>query len=142
MKRKKILHLVLGIILAFLLCSCGFFGDQEYVCEIENVKSAQIIRLDTYVEGEYRYDYTVLCQIDDTSEFVEKLNNLPHSVNWGEPSDLEVGYIVIRIDYQNGDYDLIHPSAQWLDRSDGSHYGYFFFEKDEYEELISNYLPQ
>lgn len=95
-----------------LCCSCGLFGGQKYICKAEDVASAQIVRLDKYVEGEYRYEYTVLSQIEDIESFVEQLNRIKHSVNWGDPRQMDEGYVVIRIDYINGDFDLVHPDAQ------------------------------
>lgn len=141
----KIVRWVLGIlfvILIFLCCSCGIFGDQRYLCEVDTVESIQIVRLDKYVEGEYRYEYTVLSKITDCSTFVDQLNNLKHTVNWGEPSQLDVNYVVIRIDYLNGDYDLLYSNAQWFNRSGVNQYGYFFFDDEQFNSLISDYITE
>ena len=142
MKKSIILiSIVCGI---FILCcsSCGFFGDQHYFCDPETVESAQIIRLDKYIEGEYRYDYTVLAEISDCPEFVNQVNQLKHSVNWGEPTDINVGYVVIRIQYQNGDFDLLYPNAQWFNRAGVSQTGYFFFEESQFHALVSEWLAR
>lgn len=137
---KKVIILLLCIILVLLCCSCGFFGDQKYVCDLKEVESIQIVRLDKYVEGEYRYEYTILSEISDTETFVNCLNEVDHSVNWGEPSQLDIQYIVIKIDYHNGDYDLVHPDAQWFHRNGKNNYGYFFFDDNQFHSLISNYV--
>ncbi len=142
MKKIKFLLCMLCSLLLFLCCSCGFFGDQEYFCEIDKVESIQIIRLDKYIEGEYRYEYTVLSQISDHKTFVDRLNNLKHSVNWGDPKQLDVLYVVIRIYYHNGDYDLIHPRAQCFHHNGVNNYGYFFFDKNEFNALISDYFTE
>lgn len=130
---------VLSVVLICLCCGCGFFGDQRYTCEVENVKSVQIISLDKYVEGEYRYEYTVLYEIPNNSVFVEDLIGIKHTVNWGDPMQMDVGYTVIRIDYLNGDYDLIHSNAQCFHRSGVNQYGYFFFDKEQFNALITKY---
>lgn len=70
------------------------------------------------------------------------LNELDHSVNWGEPSQMDVQYIVIKIDYRNGDFDLIHPDAQWFNRSGVNQYGYFFFDDEQFNALISYYITE
>jgi len=84
-------------------CSCGLFGARKYVCEVENVDSIQIVRLDQYIEEELRYEYTVLSQIVDYEAFVCELNEVEHSVNWGDPRQMDIGYVVIKINYINGD---------------------------------------
>lgn len=142
MKKTTLPLCILFILLLFFCCSCGFFGPQRYICEIEEVESVQIIRLDEYIPEEYRFDYTVLSEIADTPRFVNRLNELEHSVNWGEPSQMYAQYIVIRIDFHNGDFDLIYPNAQCFHRDGVSNYGYFFFNEEEFNALISDYLTE
>ena len=136
---KRILF-PLCIILILLCCSCGFFGDQRYVCDIEKVDSIQIVKLDKYIEEEYKYEYTILSQVSDYETFVSHLNELKHSVNWGDPRQMESQYIVIKIDYKNGDFDLIHQAAQCFNRSGVNQYGYFFFDDKQFNSLISDYI--
>lgn len=138
---KKVIFPVC-IILMLLCRSCGLFGDQRYFCDVEKVDSIQIVQLDQYVEGEYRYEYTILSQITDFETFVLHLNELDHSVNWGDPRQMDVQYIVIKIDYSNGDFDLIHPDAQCFNRSGVNQYGYFFFDDEQFHSLISDYVNE
>lgn len=139
---KKIICFLLIAILMLLCCSCGLFGDQQYVCKAEDVASVQIVRLDKYVQGEYRYEYTVLSQIDDFDDFVGRLNAVKHSVNWGDPQQMDESYVVVRIEYLNGDFDLIHPDAQCFNKNGTNKYGYFFFDDEQFETLISDYMPK
>jgi hypothetical protein len=133
---------VLCIVLMLLCSSCGFFADQRYMCNIDDVKSVQIVKLDRYVEGEYRYEYTVLSEIPDCPTFVKRLNEVKHTVNWGDPLQMDVQYVVIKIDYCNGDFDLIHQDAQCFHRSGINQYGYFFFNDAQFNELISDYIAE
>ena len=139
---KKMICFVLTAVLTLFCCSCGFFGPQRYLCEVEEVESVQIIRLDKYVEGEYRYEYTVLAQVEDVESFVGQLNDIKHSVNWGEPSQMDEGYVVVRVDYSNRDFDLIHPDAQWFHKNGTNNYGYFFFDDEQFDALISDYVSE
>ena len=140
MRLSKPLCLVLSIILMFFFCSCGFFGDQKYECDVDTVSSAQIVRLDRYVQGEYRYEYTVIYEANDYHMFVSQLNQLKHSVNWGDPGLLKEGYVVIKIDYLNGDYDLLYKNAQWFHRAGVNQNGYFFFDEDQFSEFVLRYI--
>ena len=139
MKQIKFVLCIVVCIPMIFSCSCGFFGDQRYICTSENVQSIQIVSLDKYVEGEYRYEYTVLCEIGDISKFVKELNSLEQSVNWGDPLQLDIGYVVIRIEYTNGDYDLLYNNAQWFNHSGVNQAGFFFFDEKQFNTLISNY---
>ena len=55
---------------------------------------------------------------------------------------MDVQYIVIKIDYSNGDFDLIHPDAQCFNRSGTNQYGYFFFDDEQFHSLISDYVNE
>ena len=51
-------------------------------------------------------------------------------------------YVVVRIEYLNGDFDLIHPDAQCFNKNGTNNYGYFFFDDEQFETLISDYMPE
>ena len=142
MKGIRLPFCILCIILMLLCCSCGLFGDQRYNCEVDKVESVQIVRLDKYIEGEYRYEYTVLSQISDYATFVDRINKLKYSVNQGDPRQMDVQYVVIKIDYRNGDFDLIFSDAQSFNRSGENQYGYFFFDDEQFNALISDYITE
>ena len=139
---NKIILALCCIICIFSCCSCGLFGAQKYVCDAKEVDSIQIVRLDKYIEGEYRYEYTVLSEIVACEAFVDELNNLDHSVNWGDPRQMDVETVVIKINYLNGDFDLIHADAQCFNRSGKNQYGYFFFDDEQFDSLILDYAQQ
>lgn len=142
MKNVRSLICILCFFVALCFCSCGFFGKQKYVCEVDTVESVQIVELSEYVEEEFRFEYTVLADITDQTAFVERLNDLKHSVNWGDPQPMKEGYGVIKIDYLNGNFDLIHSNAQTFHESGTNHSGYFFFDKEQFDTLVSEYLAQ
>ena len=144
MKKIRLLSCILCFILMFFCCSCGWFSPQKYVCEIDDVKSIQIVRLEGIVEGTYQYEYTVLSEVSDIETFVKTLNDLKHSVNWGDPFPLaqRFGHNVIRIEYLNGDFDLIHSDAQCFNRSGENRTGYFKFDDEQFNTLISDYIVE
>ena len=109
---------------------------------IDTVESIQIVRLEEYVLEEYRYEYTVLSEITDCTEFVERLNSVKYSVNWGDPGTFELGYVVIKIEYLSGDYDLLYTNAQMFNSSGENRYRFFFFDDEQFNALISDYLTE
>lgn len=139
MKRIYLTVSIISLVFGCLFCGCGFLGKRECFFDVNNVKSVQIISLDTYVENEYKFDYTVLCEITDTPTFIEKLNGLKQTINRGEPSQIKTGYTVIRIDYMKGEYDLIYHNAQWFHRNGINQNGYIFFDKEQFNALILDY---
>ena len=51
-------------------------------------------------------------------------------------------YAVIKINYKNGDYDLLYRDAQTYKRVGIYQTGYFFFDEKEFDSLISDYLQE
>ena len=133
---------VLSLMAMLLSCSCGFFSPQKYVCNIDEVETIEIVKLGEFVEAKNDYEYTVISTISDKEKFVERLNNIKHSVNWGDPGVMKKGYIVIKICYKNGDSDLIYRNAQSFVRSDKWQTGFFFFDIDQFNALISDYTTK
>ncbi len=127
------------IALLLLCCSCGLFSPQRYVCDVENVASIQIVRIDNIEKGQNGFEYTVLSQIPDCETFVRNLNEVKHSVNWGDPYPMEVYNVVVKIEYNNGDFDLIHPDSQYFSKAGNISTGYFFFDDEQFNDLISSY---
>ena len=131
------------ILVVICLCSgCGLFGPQQYTCDLDNVKSVQIVQLDGVDEGEYEWNYTVLCEVSDKDAFVKRLISIKHRVQWGEPTVHSAGDIVVRIVFLNGEYDLIHYYAQTMRCPNTNHTGFFFFDEEQYNALIADYLPE
>ena len=139
MKTKRLCVYVLCVVVLLSLCSCGFIPQEQYHCEIENVESIQIVRLNEPVPEEYRFEYTVLSTIPDCPIFVEKLNGIKYGVNQGAPFGMYKNDVVIRIAYQNGDYDFIHPDTQIFHRGDKVGTGYFLFNYEQFHALIAEY---
>jgi len=140
MKRKIISLCLFLVTLLFLLSSCFFF-KKTYFCNIDEVESIQIIRLDEYIEKGYGFEYTVLCEIDDLDTFVDKLNKIEYSTVYGAPFVFDIGDIAILVNYKNGDYDRLHYKVQVLYRSGEIKHGRVFFDKEQFNALISDYLP-
>ena len=138
MLKTKFSLCIMCMILVFC-CACHLFGAQEYVCNIDRVASIQIVRLDRYIKQDQNFTYTVFAEISDLETFVEKLNKIEHSVNGGDPGVLLEQYTVIRIEYHNGDSELIYPNAQWFYRSGEHSYGFFFFDEEQFKSLIAEY---
>ena len=139
---KLILSLLVLHITFTLLCSCGLVSPQKYSCDVNEVETINIVMLNEYVKDDYSYKYTVLSQISDCSTFVDQLSKVDHTVNWGDPRQLQVQCVAIRIDYLNGDFDLIQPDAQIFNRSEVNQYGYYFFDDEQFDKLIADYVTE
>ena len=70
MKKSRLLILLMCIVVLLLCSSCESLDKHHYICEVEEVTSIQIVRLEQYIEEECRFEYTVLSEITDFDPFV------------------------------------------------------------------------
>ena len=140
MKKNNLFILAVLVLSVCFLCSCGLIGPQRYICDITLVESVQIVEI--YNFDVNHHDCTVITTISDYTEFINRLNKLKHSVNWGDPSVMELNIPVVKINYSNGDFDLIHCGSQIFCTSGRYNTGYFFFDQEQFQDLISDYLTQ
>ena len=138
MKRVKVLFVLLLVIVLLFGCFHNI-NDKRYVCDIEQVKCVQIVQLDGHIQEEYRYTYSVLAEITDNATFIERLTSMDQGFNHGTPSTLQFGYVVIKIDYFNGDYDIIYSNVQMIHRSGVNEYCRFCFDMETFNALIADY---
>ena len=130
-----------GLILALLLscCSCGGEAYEQYVCDAENVASVKIVKLEHFIEGKYDYEYYVSAEIMEAEEFINKLNEIEQSANKGDPQQMENGLVVIKIVYENGDFDLVHQKVQNFNREGETTSANSVFNEEAFEALITEY---
>lgn len=134
--------LLICLVWMFLCSSCGLFSPQHYACDAANVDSIQLVQLRSFIEEENDFNFIVLSEITDSKTFANRLNEVSHSVNWGDPTTFYEEFTVIKINYMNGDYDLVHWYAQLFKRAGAYKTGYFFFDEKEFDSLISDYLQE
>ena len=144
--RTNIIKMILLCISLMLICqACGFRDVSQYQCDVENMESIEIVELGE-TEGEYRtFTYTTLVAISDNATFLDKFNKIPvrpaRYIN--DPMVLSPGDVVIKINYLNGEYDLI---SYWVqvrgDCSRGYGYMYSIFDIEQFNALIAEYLEE
>lgn len=141
----KTTRLVIGIFLPLmccLLCSCSSSLDGDYECDIDKVESVQIVQLDDLVTEECRYNYTVLGEVLDKTAFLSQLNALETKPGSSPPKTMKTDYVVIKINYSNGGYDLIYRNVQWNYRADANPIEYFVFDEGQFNDLLNTCLRQ
>ena len=141
MKKHLLKIFAMCIITVVVLSSC-YWSYPPYICDVKQVKSVEIVTLHKFIKEEHRYGYTVIEQVSDYSTFVNNLNKVEQSIIGSPPPVLNENDTVIKIDYLNGDYDLIHQDAQCFCRSGQIEGGHYFFEDDQFNALISGYLAE
>ncbi len=132
------LFVLLVAFMLFSLFGCVFIGGERYTCEAYNVEAIEIIQLGELNEDKNEYDYTVLREIEDISTFVNRLNELKQRERYWGAAYFLADYVVIKIDYPNGDYDMLHHTAQLFYRDGVYTYEGFIFDMEQFNSLVSD----
>ena len=113
------------------------FLDQESA-----ITSIQIVRVYNYeFEWLLPKNQTVICEIDDIDTFLQKFSKVDCYLNKGTPTKVRPNKNIIKINYEGGHYELIDVNGQtkaYYD--DGAYDGYRYFDKEQFENLISEYV--
>lgn len=83
--------------------------------------------------------------IDDISGFLKDFRNVRCYTWWSDPIGLTEDGYVIRIDYRNGEYELIYwnGQAKYLEDQGFCNYmGYYVFDENEFFDLISLHISR
>ena len=144
MKLSKILFVGLIVVFIFSLSAC-VYAPASYVCDSSKVESVQIVEFGKWDEETQEQEFIVLVNIADVFAFVERLNNLKDNdffFIFGSPDVMYEGDIIIKVNYFNGDYDLLKESRQYFCRSGIYKSGRVTFDREQFKALIDDYLPK
>ncbi len=137
--KKRLAGMIAAVLVLTVLGSgCTMLG--LYPCEAKDVSSCQIVRME-------KVGYTVLAEIEDTAAFVGKFLALRRTTFSGfENTDsVMAGDVLIRIEYRNGDYDLIAADKQYVyhpNETQAYANPHFAFDERGFEALIKEYCPE
>jgi len=141
-KSRQILFLVIVVFILASFSFCISISYKEYECNVQKIKSIEIIRLGEWPQEEGRDDYTVLATVTDCVDFGNRLNELKYSVIFGTPYVFTSGDVVVKIDYADGDYDYINKTTQLFYRSGKYDYGCYVFNDKQFDALMSEYYTE
>lgn len=146
MKRYILYLLYLLILLCFLLAlskhrvTYRLLNEEEQICSISIVS----IRFDEVGN----MNQTEIQKIEDTDAFLDDFRKVDCYINFGDPTGVteeRAGAIVIKVLYENGEYELINWNGQaeyTLKWGFKFHKGFNFFEQKQFETLMNQYLSK
>ena len=140
---KKIVVVILSVLL--LICSnaaCRVREAYGFINPSESIINISIVKLS--FENEELLQTTV-ATVDDTSLFLADFRKIKCYVYFGDPSGITpegISDTVIKIDYENSEYELINWNGQARYTIEGGfnyYYGFNIFDEEQFEALIEKY---
>ena len=140
-KRKTVVILIL--IMTLGLSGCHVREEYKLLHSADEISAVEIVTVLFDEEG--IADLQVKACISDVKVFMKDFRSVPCYVYFGDPIGLKKnpsGIDVIRITYQNGDYELIDYNGQseyTQERGFDYYAGFNGFDEEQFEELIEKY---
>ena len=132
------------LIFAFLFSGCGEClcrTRYEYLHTTDEIETIEIVVV-TFGDDSPPY-YDVLYTVEDIDGFIEDFGEIKCYEQVTHPLGIDDGDTVIKITYENGDYELV----TWDGRATfvkGIFYGYKgwqYFDEGQFQSLLDKYLP-
>ena len=143
---KKFFKLICVLFVLLLLAGCGK-EKYELSCRVEDVARIELFYVSPYgsrtIEALDALDALVIIEETEHASFLEGFLNLP-CIRQGMDPLQGIAYYAIKITYNDG-------SIEWIGHYSGLYYSaetekrrwkYYYFEKEIFEDFISQYLPE
>lgn len=144
---KKIIFLVfILMILTGVLSLCSGKKAYEFMNDESEISTIEIVKLCEYDQEKGEYQEQLISTVEDHEAFLSDFKKVDCYNHWMDPSGVFEDDIVIKIYYENGEYELIHYSGQGEYRhlEDGRSFfaeyaGYRYFDEEQFNQLIEEY---
>ncbi len=141
---KKALLLLLILLQGSLLTSCRVRETYDLLHDEDEIFAISIVRVYLNEEDDLVQTYRVV--IDDVDAFLADFRDVDCYIWFGDPIGLKPapeGTDVVKIEYRNGDYELIDWNGQTeytVKRGLDYYAGFSVFDKNHFPVLIMKYL--
>ena len=125
-----------------LLTGCEIKSNYQFLNDTKNIVSIQIVQV-TWDNSTHEFKEHTLSTIDDINMFLDEFCKLDCYSLYTDPLGIDDNSIVIKIIYNNQEYELISSGgrAQYTQKKGFQNYtGYRYFDDEPFQKLIEKYL--
>ena len=123
------------------LSSCTMKAKYKFMHDPSTITKIEIVHIDNIIETK-GVESTTLATITDTNAFLKDFEALSCYLIYTDPKGIDNGSDVIKITYDNNDYELIDCAGTSKFTSEGGfmhNKGYRYFADEEFSALINKY---
>ena len=140
--KKTIVYLFVCLILtASAMTSCKAKIKYSFLNPITNIFAIKIVEVGAD-DSQGINEQTEIMVIEDIKAFIDDFTQLSCFKVYTDPLGVAPFEIAIKIIYSNDDYELISSNGQarYTQKKYKNYVGYYYFNDDEFDELIDKYL--
>ena len=121
---------------------CGEI-EYEFLHSTDEIITIQIVQKSEYTDHRINAEYIEICEISDKEAFLTDFYAVRCNRIFDDPHLIPANAIVVRIEYVNGDYELINYSGQIrVYEGEILPYGFFYLNYESFDQLLEKYLPE
>lgn len=139
---KKSILCVCIVLLMLLTVGCEKRAYYRFLYNMEEINTIEIVKMDIDVLNG-KFEQIPVCTIEDKAAFIDDFLQVDCFSLYNDPTAPGDDAIVIKIIYNSGEYELIAASGQsqyTKERQFQYYKGHRYFDKREFENLISKYV--
>ena len=143
---KRILVFLIIIIVLISTDSCHVKEKYRLLHQEDEITCVSIVTLTLDEVGNHIYEEKI--KIDDIDTFISDFRKVECYKYFGDPIGIDKydeGSDILKIEYENGDYELINYNGQseyTQERGFEMYAGFNVFEIDQFKGLIEKYLSE
>ena len=134
------------VAMVFTLSACSGKKAYEFINKESEIRTIEIVKLCEYDQENGEYKEELISIVEDHAAFLSDFKKVECYNHWTDPTGVFEDSIVIKITYQNDEYELIHHYGQGKYRhyDDNQSYfqpyaGYRYFDEEQFNDLIEKY---
>ena len=134
---KKNIVILLGICLLFL-CSCNRNIEYPFMHSEDEISCISIAAIE--VSDSTNLQIAECKTIHDINGFLQMFRGVKCSTWWGDPIGITEDCYAIKVEYHNGEYELIAWNGKAVyqnNRGLRNYRGYHIFDEEEFNKLVS-----
>ncbi len=140
MKKISVVILIIGCLVIFAT-GCGK-TEYPFKQATENIVKVEVIIMGEIHDPYTKHEYKLIKELsfDDNNKFIDDLKNIECKRKFGDPQTLTTGHQAFKINYSNGEYEIITYIAQGV-HTNGKYLsnGYYGFDEEKFNDLVEKY---
>ena len=135
------------IFLLLTLMGCNLSVNYSFLQDMSNIDNIKIVEVGDLKKDEKIPEIKVIVVIEDQRAFLDEFVELECQKLFDDPTGVCVGDTAIKIEYKNGDYELISENGQaeycYSEYYEGmfynQHTGWYYFDREEIQAFINKW---
>lgn len=138
--KKIIICLPIALVFSILFAACEIQTKYEFLHDSSEISSIEIVEVGEK-NSQGNIEQNTIYIIENIEVFMRDFAKVDCYILYSDPTGIENNTTVIKVIYNNNDYELIGADgqAQYINGKYDNYVGYRYFDRDQYESLLLKY---